>query len=719
MEQEKCAAGGGMDAVFGRNTFHLRAMRACLPTDVYASLERTIAAGEKLQPKIANAVAHAMKVWARAQGATHYCHWFQPLTGSTAEKHDAFLTLDRDGTPIERFTGNQLIQGEPDASSFPSGGMRSTFEARGYTAWDPGTPAFVMVSPTGAATLCVPSVFLSYNGEALDEKTPLLRSIDALDRASLRMLKLLGNDRVRSVRAVVGAEQEYFLVERRHYEARPDLKMAGRTLLGAPPPKGQQLADHYFGAISERVLEFMVEVERELLALGVPVKTRHNEVAPQQFEVAPIHEPANVAADHNLLLMETLRKVAARKQLALLLHEKPFAGINGSGKHVNWSLITSDGRNLLEPGDTPQTNREFLVFLVAVLKAVFDRAPIIRAAVASAGNDHRLGANEAPPAVMSVFVGAQLTRVLEAIANGTVSSENAPRALSLGLPSLPTISRDNTDRNRTSPFAFTGNKFEFRAVGSSMSISMPVTVLNGVVAEALEKMADRLEAMLGGGKALEEAVRSLLQEEVRYSAPIRFEGDGYSEAWTEEADRRGLPDLRDTPSALEAWLCLDTRDMFRRLGVFKTGEMSARYHVRLEQYVKALEIEARTQLEMVRTLIVPAGMRSQGRAAHAVRNLLEVSRRTGTLSDGLYDPQVRWLDRVATCLADLIARADRLEKSLVDLKQQSDARARAQWCVERLIPAMDDVRTVADHLEQLVDRAEWPLPTYLDMLFSI
>ncbi len=718
MRHDVDSNGGRAEFAFGSATFHLRTMRDSLPGDVYGSLEKTIASGERLQPKIANAVAHAMKVWAMSRGATHYCHWFQPLTGSTAEKHDAFLTLEN-GVPLERFSGSQLIQGEPDASSFPSGGMRSTFEARGYTAWDPGTPAFVMANPSGTATLCVPSVFLSYNGEALDEKTPLLRSLDALSRAAVRMLRLLGNDEVRSVTAMVGAEQEYFLIDRRHFDSRPDLKMAGRTLLGARPPKGQQLADHYFGSISERVLDFMTEVERELIALGVPVRTRHNEVAPQQFEVAPYHEPANIAADHNLLLMETLRKIAARKGLALLLHEKPFEGINGSGKHVNWSLRTSCGRNLFDPGATPQANREFLVFLVAVLKAVFERAPIIRASVATAGNDHRLGANEAPPAVMSVFIGEQLTRLLDAVAGGTVTDEAEPGVLSTGLPSLPTIARDNTDRNRTSPFAFTGNKFEFRAVGSSMSISMPATVLNTVVAEALETMADSLEARLANGGDPEGALRELLRAEIRNSRPIRFEGDGYSGAWAEEAERRGLPDLRTSADALEAWTCPDTRGVFRKLDVFKAGEMAARFQVRMEQYASALEIEGRTLLQMVRTMVLPAGMRYQGQVAHSIAGLLEVSRRSGTLAEGRYDPQVALLDTLASSVAKLIELTERLDEILAGIDKEHDIRARARLCTDALIPAMRQLRSVADGLEQIVDQEAWPMPTYLDMLFDV
>ncbi|MCA9637559.1 MAG: glutamine synthetase III, partial [Myxococcales bacterium] len=490
---------------FGHRTFNLETMRAKLPRNVYQAIEQTIRAGAKLPPEHAEVVAHAMKEWALEHGATHYCHWFQPLTGTTAEKHDAFLSIDRDGTVIERFSGSQLIQSEPDASSFPSGGMRATFEARGYTAWDPSSPAFIMTGPQGA-TLCIPSAFISYYGSALDEKTPLLRSVNALSRAATGLLHLLGHAEVTRVITLLGVEQEYFLVDRALFERRADLVMAHRTLVGALPPKAQQLEDHYFGSITDRVLDFMQEVERELYALGIPAKTRHNEVAPQQFEIAPIHEEVNIAADHNLLIMETLRRVAKRKGLALLLHEKPFAGVNGSGKHNNWSMADSLGNNLLEPGRTPESNLSFLVFLVCTLKAVHRRAGLLRASIASAGNDHRLGANEAPPAIMSVFLGQELDAILSAIEREEVNPSGDRQSISLGLAQLPAIARDNTDRNRTSPFAFTGNKFEFRAVPSSMPVAMPNAVLNTAVAEAIDEVAAKIRARREVAGDLEAAV---------------------------------------------------------------------------------------------------------------------------------------------------------------------------------------------------------------------
>lgn len=546
-------------AVFGKHTFNNAVMKERLPKEVYDSLMKTLKEGHDLDDSLAETVANAMKEWAIENGATHYCHWFQPMTGATAEKHDAFISFDKEGNLIEKFSGSQLSQGEPDASSFPSGGMRSTFEARGYTAWDPSTPAFLMKGPEGT-TLCIPSVFISYHGEALDEKTPLLRSARALSKSAVAMLKLLGNTKVTRVTTYLGAEQEYFLIDRNLYEQRPDLIMTGRTLLGTLPPRNQQLEDHYFGSIPDRVLEFMQELERELYLLGVPAKTRHNEVAPHQFEIAPIHEETPLAADHNLLVMEMLRRVAERKGLALLIHEKPFAGINGSGKHNNWSMGADVGGNLLDPGETPESNLSFLVFLVATLKGVHKRAAVLRAAIANPGNDHRLGANEAPPAIISVFLGEQLSAVLDAIESGDMKKVSEKQFIDLDISHIPTLNKDNTDRNRTSPFAFTGNKFEFRAVPSSMPIAIPNMVLNTIIAEAIDEMREAIEAEMKSGKELQAAVFAVLRKEIKATKPIRFEGDGYSEAWHKEAKKRGLPNNRNLPEAMKAWKDKSVRD---------------------------------------------------------------------------------------------------------------------------------------------------------------
>ncbi|MDW8465497.1 MAG: glutamine synthetase III [Chloroherpetonaceae bacterium] len=660
-------------AMFGSLTFNDRVMRERLPADVYSSLTNTLQRGEDLDERIAETVAQAMKEWAIENGATHYCHWFQPMTGATAEKHDAFIAFNKEGNLIEKFSGSQLIQGEPDASSFPSGGMRTTFEARGYTAWDPSSPAFLMKGPEGT-TLCIPSVFISYHGEALDEKTPLLRSARALSDAAVKLLHLLGNKKVTRVKTYVGAEQEYFLIDRALYEQRPDLIMTGRTLIGALPPKNQQLEDHYFGSIPDRVMEFMQELEKELYQLGVPAKTRHNEVAPHQFEIAPIHEETPLASDHNLLTMEMLRRVAERKGLALLIHEKPFAGINGSGKHNNWSIAADVGGNLLDPGETPELNLQFLVFLVAVLKGIHKRAAVLRAAVANPGNDHRLGANEAPPAIISVFLGDQLSEILNAIEKGDMKKTTEKQFIDLDISHIPTLNKDNTDRNRTSPFAFTGNKFEFRAVPSSMPIAIPNMVLNTLMAEAIDEMREAIEAEMKAGKELEAAVFEVLRREIKATKPIRFEGDGYSEAWQKEAKKRGLPNHRNLPEAMKVWKDQSVREMFVKYGVLTEAEIDARYNVRMERYIKAIDIEAKTLLMMIRTQILPACMRFQSEVAESVGKLLQLGK-AAKINDATKKKQLALVSDLAKNIAELMSRTDKLEELTAEIHHQKGLEA--------------------------------------------
>lgn len=703
-------------AIFGSLTFNHHVMRERLPADVYSSLVRTLTMGEELDESIAESVAQAMKEWAIENGATHYCHWFQPMTGATAEKHDAFIAFDKDGNLIENFSGSQLIQGEPDASSFPSGGMRTTFEARGYTAWDPSTPAFLMKGAEGT-TLCIPSIFISYHGEALDEKTPLLRSARALSDAAVKLLHLLGNTKVNKVKTYLGAEQEYFLIDRSLYEQRPDLIMTGRTLIGALPPKNQQLEDHYFGSIPDRVLEFMQELERELYLLGVPAKTRHNEVAPHQFEIAPIHEETPLAADHNLLIMEMLRRVAERKDLALLIHEKPFAGINGSGKHNNWSLGADVGGNLLDPGDTPESNLQFLVFLVAVLKAVHKRAAVLRASVANPGNDHRLGANEAPPAIMSVFLGDQLSAILDAIENGDMKKTTEKQFIDLNISHIPTLNKDNTDRNRTSPFAFTGNKFEFRAVPSSMPVAIPNMVLNTIMAEAIDEIREAIEAEMKSGKDLEAAVFEVLRREIKATKPIRFEGDGYSEAWQKEAKKRGLPNHRTLAEAMKVWKDKNVRDLFVKYGVLTETEIDARYTVRLERYIKAIDIEAKTLAMMIRTQILPACLRFQSQVAESIGKLMQVDKSL-KLGQSTKKKQFALLSVLANDIAELMSRTEKLEKLTAEIHHQKGGiEAQAKYCAELIMPAMNHVREIADKLEGEIDSKLYPIPTYMELLF--
>jgi len=687
--------------VFGSNTFDISAMKQKLPKPIFQSLQETIRRGSRLDPSIANEVAHAVKEWALERGATHFCHWFQPQTGLTAEKHDAFLTFDDEGQPMERFSGAQLIQSEPDASSFPSGGMRTTFEARGYTAWDPSSPIFIVEGPNGK-TLCVPSVFISYHGDALDNKTPLLRSMEFLSERALAVLRLFGDKGSVRVVPTVGPEQEYFLIDRAFYALRPDLVAAGRTLVGAKPPKGQELEDHYFGSIKDRILAFMQESETELYKLGVPIKTRHNEVAPSQYETAPIFEEANVASDHNQLVMETMQRVARRHGLVCLLHEKPFAGVNGSGKHCNWSMMDSEGRNLLEPGATPERNLQFLVFLVAVLKGVSRRAGLLRAAIASAGNDHRLGANEAPPAIISVFLGDQLTRVLDGIEKGEAGGEAGMERISLGVRRLPEVARDNTDRNRTSPFAFTGNKFEFRAVSSAASISLPVAFLNAAVGEALEELENALKARASRGQALAEAVVDVVREAVVATKGIRFEGNNYAPEWVEEARRRGLPNLRTSPEALDELVRPEAREFLARTKVFSEAETEARYHVKLERYIKDIEIEVEALRNLAATHVQPAAYRQ-----HALLAAAGGGRGAKAL-----------LDRLDATIEELEARLNDLAGA-VERAAGDGLQARSRGYAQAVVPAMAAVRDACDRLEETVADDFWTLPKYREMLFLV
>jgi glutamine synthetase len=702
---------------FGINTFGARQMRDKLPKDVYASLAASIRQGKKLDIGVAPTVAQVIKEWAISRGVTHFTHWFQPQTGLTAEKHDAFFSFDDDRQPMESFTGSQLIQSEPDASSFPSGGLRATWEARGYTAWNPASPVFIVES-SGARTLCIPSVFIGYNGEALDEMTPLLRSSDVLSEKSIELLELLGDKGVLRVFTTLGAEQEYFLIDRAHFGMRPDLVMGGRTLIGAPPPRGQQLEDHYFGGIPERIQACISEVEFELYKLGVPIVTRHNEVAPCQFEMAPHFEETDIAVDHNQLVMATLRRVALRHGLQALIAEKPFAGINGSGKHCNWSMSIAsdsselDGLNLLKPGKTPHQNIRFLLVLAAILKAVHKYAALLRAGIASTGNEHRLGANEAPPAIISVFMGDMLTRVIEEIIEGKKSASAELEMIKLGVEKLPEVQRDNTDRNRTSPFAFTGSKFEFRAVGSSASIAFPVALLNTAVAGTLSELTKELRAELKTTKKLEDAALKVVRNAFRESTPIRFEGNNYSEEWVREAEQRGLPNFRRTPESLKQLVTKQSRDLLTGLGVLTDAELDSRYHVRVERYVKDMLIELYTLREIVETMVLPAAFSYTGElsasAAHAKAAGVTVI------------PQVSTANQIGELIQQLQKRTAALVKVIERVETMHDAPARqADVLTADGADAMTQVREICDRLELGIADDLWPLPKYREMLFPV
>ncbi|MBO0697323.1 MAG: glutamine synthetase III, partial [Zavarzinella sp.] len=670
---------------FGENVFSEAVQRQRLPKPVFKALQRTIKKGERLTDEVADAFASALRDWALEKGATHFTHQFQPMTGMTAEKHDSFISPNGDGTAIAEFSGKELVKGEPDASSFPSGGLRATFEARGYTAWDPSSPPYIMEGPNGA-TLVVPTAFVSWTHEALDKKTPLLRSMDALSHQAKRILKLFGKD-VSRVFTTVGPEQEYFLIDRQFYMARPDLVNAGRTLFGAPPPKGQEMEDQYFGPIPERVIACMADVETELYRLGVPVKTRHNEVAPSQYEIAPIFENSNLATDHQQLVMEVMRKTAPTYGLAALFHEKPFAGINGSGKHNNWSMSTDEGENLLNPGDTPHDNAQFLVFCTAVIRAVAKYPELLRVSVASAANDHRLGANEAPPAIISIFLGDQLQDIINQLEQGPPKSTKSGGFMDIGVSVLPKLPKDAGDRNRTSPFAFTGNKFEFRAVGGSQSIAGPNTVLNTIVAESLDYIATRLEQAVQGGKSLNAAIAELLPSIIKESKKVLFNGDNYTEEWHKEAEKRGLPNIRNTVDSLPVIVRKDSIDLFTKYRVYTEGELKSRFNILTENYVKTVAIEAKLTRFMGQTQILPACIRYQGEVATAV-NAAKAAGVDNTAQANLLKTLTNGINDLQKGLADLdSALGHHADGELIDHAKHSR---------DKVIPAMSAVRSAAD-----------------------
>jgi len=683
--------------VFGDNVFSPAIQRQRLPKDVFRRLQTTLAKGEALDTSLADAVALAMKEWALEKGATHYTHWFQPLTNLTAEKHDSFYGPTGEGTALAEFSGKELIQGEPDASSFPTGGIRATFEARGYTAWDPTSPAFILENPNGAL-LCIPTAFASWTGEALDHKIPLLRSMDALSKSAMKALQLFGDTASGRVFTTVGPEQEYFLIDEQYYFERPDLLTTGRTLFGAKPPKGHELDDHYFGSIPERILAYMLDTERELAKLGVPVKTRHNEVAPNQYELAPVFENSNVGSDHQQLTMQVMQNVARRYGLVCLLHEKPFAGVNGSGKHNNWSMGTDTGKNLLEPGDTPHENLEFLFFCAAVIQAVNKHQGLLRASIASPGQDHRLGANEAPPAIISIFLGAELEKVFDAIERGEAGESTPESFLGLGTPVLPPLPMHGGDRNRTSPFAFTGNKFEFRALGSSMSLSLPNTVLNTIVAEAIDYLAEELEDALAQGASVEDALRPVLQKSYAANKQIVFGGDNYAEEWHAEAEQRGLLNLTATPDALSYLINDETQTLFSNYGVLSPRELESRYEVTAEQYVTKLNIEAEVAASIAKTMLLPAAARHLSVLLGA--QLTELASETSDL-----------IEEFSDAIKELEAA------NLEENQPHGDVLVHAKYMHDTVIPAMEAVRVVADKLEKVVADDLWPLPKYSEILF--
>ncbi len=702
-------------SIYGENCFNDAAMRKKLPRDTYKKMKSVISENGKMDNDLATTVAHAMKEWAIEKGVTHFCHWFQPLTGLTAEKHDAFLEVDNDGFVIERFKASQLIQGEPDASSFPSGGTRSTFEARGYTAWDPTSPAFIMDSLRGGI-LCIPSIFISYTGEALDKKTPLLRSVKSINKSAMNILKLYGNTTAKSVVSTIGAEQEYFLIDKSYYDKRPDLKITGRTLFGAMPSKAQQLNDHYFGSIKKRVLHFMEEAEIEMDKLAIPSKTRHNEVAPNQFELAPIFDETNVGADRNQITMDVMKKVAEHHGLAYLLHEKPFAGINGSGKHNNWSMMDSDGNNLLDPGDTPQENMQFLVFLVGILKAVFEHGGLLRASAASAGNDHRLGGHEAPPAIMSVFLGETLNKVLNSIKKGKTIKANGDVFLNLGVDKLPPIVQHNTDRNRTSPFAFTGAKFEFRAVGSEQSVSFANIVLNGSVADSLDKLYEEITTLISDGKKLEEATQIVLQKYIKETEVVRFEGNNYSDEWKTEAANRGLPILKTTGYALDAIVSKKNKKMFLRQHIYTETELELFHSAMLEKYVSALEIELKTFINLSNTLILPSIQKYQMNLISTIKELRSLS---DIVEHEMYEYYEKQLLITLEHMKFVKESIDQLEKKLKESNNIEDLSSKAKYYPDKLLGIMNNARNRIDALEEIIPDELWPLPKYSEMLYNL
>ena len=690
--------------IFGSMVFGDSVMKERLPKDTYKALRKTIANGTHLELDIANVVASAMKDWAIEKGATHFTHWFQPMTGITAEKHDSFIIPDGDGRAIMEFSGKSLVKGEPDASSFPSGGLRSTFEARGYTAWDPTSYAFIKDN-----TLCIPTAFCSYSGEALDKKTPLLRSMQALNKQALRVLKLFGVTDAKRVVSLVGPEQEYFLIDRNIYFKRPDLMYCGRTLFGARPPKGQEMEDHYFGAIKHRVSEFMRELDEELWKLGIFAKTEHNEVAPSQHELAPIYSESNIATDHNQLVMELMKSVAAKHNLACLVHEKPFAGVNGSGKHVNWSISSNTGINLLEPGDTPYENAQFLLFLVAVIKAIDDYQDLLRLSVASAGNDHRLGANEAPPAIVSMFLGEELTEILTALENDTLYVGKGKTLMEIGATVLPHFPRDTTDRNRTSPFAFTGNKFEFRMLGSAFSIAGPIIVLNTIVADVLGQFADILEKSIDFKSDLSALIKKTINDHKR----IIFNGNGYDSAWIKEAESRGLSNFKTTPEALPAFITPKSVEMFTRHNVFSEHEIHSRYDILLENYSKTINIEALTIIDMVNKQVIPAVLDYQRELAELILHKKSVS---SDLPTGLEEGLLNRLAKLSECLKN---RLDNLSQRTIAVREIKDNLEMAKAYREKVFMAMSELRMIVDELETLISSKHWKILTYAEILNSV
>lgn len=693
-----------LNEIFGSNVFNDSVMKECLPKATYKALKKTIEEGKELELSVAEVVASAMKDWAIEKGATHFTHWFQPMTGITAEKHDAFINPTGNGEVILEFSGKELIKGEPDASSFPSGGLRATFEARGYTAWDCTSPAFVKDD-----TLCIPTAFCSYNGEALDKKTPLLRSMEAISKQAVRVLRALGNTNTKRVITTVGPEQEYFLIDKKLYDQRKDLILTGRTLFGAKAPKGQELEDHYFGTIKERVSNYMKEVDEELWKLGIYAKTKHNEVAPAQHELAPVFTTTNIATDHNQLTMEVMKKVALRHGFVCLLHEKPFAGVNGSGKHNNWSMATDDGINLLEPGKSPEANEQFLLFLVAVIKAVDEYAPLLRASAANAGNDHRLGANEAPPAIVSMFLGEQLTNILEQIENGDELAVTTNKKLRIGVATLPVLPKDATDRNRTSPFAFTGNKFEFRMCPSSGSIAGPNFILNTIVAEVLSEFADRLER----AHDIESEVNDIIIETVKKHKRIIFNGNGYSEDWIEEAAKRGLPNITTTVEAIKSLLDKKNIEVLEKHKVLTREEVHSRYEIILENYSKTINIEALTMLQMIKREILPAVINFAEKLAKGINEM----KSTG-LSLRL-NCQDELLEKICILTNSVDEKVKVLENVLIKVEGIEESYEQAYAYKSEVVVAMDDLREDIDALETVVGKEYWPLPTYTDLLFSI
>jgi glutamine synthetase len=694
---------------YGEDTFNYKVMKEKLPKDTYKKLMEAINEDKILDIATADIVAHAMKEWALEKGATHFAHWFQPMTGITAEKHDAFADPSGIGEVVERFSGKQLVQGEPDASSFPSGGIRATFEARGYTAWDMSSPAFIRRNGI-STTLCIPTAFISYTGEALDKKTPLLRSNRAVNISALNMLKLLGSKNVKRVYATLGPEQEYFLIDMDYFFKRQDLVLGGRTIVGAPPAKGQELEDQYFGSIKERMSSYMHDVEEELFKLAIPAKTRHNEVAPSQFEIAPVFEEANLAVDHNQLVMDTMKSVAKKHNLACLLHEKPFAKINGSGKHVNWSLSDNNGNNLLNPGKTPHDNIAFLVFLIATVRAVYKNADILRASVATYANDHRLGANEAPPAIISVFLGDQLTNILTNIEKGIVTEATNAEIIDLGISSLPIVSKDNTDRNRTSPFAFTGNKFEFRAVGSSQSISFPATVLNTIVAESLDHLAEKIKAK--DAKNINQAVFEVLKSEIKDIKPILFNGDNYTKEWELEAAKRRLPNDKTTPIALKALVTDKALNLFEKYQVLSKVELKSRYLIYIEKYIKDLEIEVKCLNNICMSQVIPAASAYQKILAKSINETKKALGNSAVLS-----AQIKILKNILELINKIYSTNKKILSQVESASSIHDESKKADMLCNKVKTKMDELREYVDELEVLVDDELWPMPKFWEMLF--